>query len=79
MAISLADNLQEDGYDCYIVPENKYYGVCHGRFNTYEEAKEARDKAAGQVSLFAGLEDESFSNVQYQLVGSSEEYTDKKP
>ena len=43
-AKTLADNLQEDGYDCYIVPENKYYGVCHGRFNTYEEAKEARDK-----------------------------------
>lgn len=40
----LAENLQEDGYDCYIIPENKYYGVCHGRFDTYEEAKEARDK-----------------------------------
>ena len=42
-------------------------------------SKEARDKAAGQVSLFAGLENsEEFSNVQYQLVGSSEEYTDKE-
>ena len=41
-------------------------------------SKEARDKAAGQVSLFAGLEDDGFSNVQYQLVGSSEEYTDKE-
>ena len=42
-------------------------------------SKEARDKAAGQVSLFASLENsEEFSNVQYQLVGSSEEYTDKE-
>jgi len=42
-------------------------------------SKEARDKAAGQVSLFASLgDDDNFSNVQYQLVGSSEEYTAKE-
>lgn len=43
-------------------------------------SKEARDKAMGQVSLFASLGDggEDFSGVQYQLVGSDEEYTDKE-
>ncbi len=42
-------------------------------------SKEAKDKAMGQVSLFAsaGLE-EDFSGVQYQLLGDSEEYTDKE-
>lgn len=42
-------------------------------------AKEAKDKAMGQVSLFAAMGgDESFSNVQYQLIGSDEEYSDKE-
>ncbi len=42
-------------------------------------AKEAKDKAMGQVSLFATLGgDDSFSNAQYQLQGSDEEYTDKE-
>ncbi len=42
-------------------------------------SKEAKDRAMGQVSLFAsaGMEDD-FSNVQYQLLGDSEEYTDKE-
>ena len=43
-------------------------------------SKEARDRAMGQVSLFASLEgaQDDFSGVQYQLVGSDEEYTDKE-
>ncbi|MBQ4113833.1 hypothetical protein IJD34_00345, partial [bacterium] len=43
-------------------------------------SKEAKDRAMGQVSLFAALGDggEDFSGVQYQLVGSDEEYTDKE-
>lgn len=42
-------------------------------------AKEAKDKAMGQVSLFATMGgDDSFSNVQYQLIGSDEEYSDKE-
>jgi len=42
-------------------------------------AKEAKDKAMGQVSLFASLgENDEFSNAQYQLHGSDEEYTDKE-
>ena len=42
-------------------------------------AKEAKDKAMGQVSLFSALGgDDEFSNAQYQLQGSDEEYTDKE-
>ena len=42
-------------------------------------SKEAKDRAMGQVSLFASLgEDSGFENVQYQLVGSDAEYTDKE-
>ena len=43
-------------------------------------AKEAKDRAMGQVSLFASLggEDNDFSNAQYQLHGTDEEYTDKE-
>ena len=43
-------------------------------------SKEAKDRAMGQVSLFAALGDggEDFSGVQYQLVGTDEEYTDKE-
>lgn len=43
-------------------------------------SKEAKDRAIGQVSLFASLSNdgEDFSGVQYQLVGSDEEYTDKE-
>ena len=42
-------------------------------------SKEAKDRAMGQVSLFASVENsEDFSGVQYQLVGSDEEYTDKE-
>ena len=41
-------------------------------------SKEAKDKAMGQVSLFAAMGDESFANAQYQLTGSDEEYTDKE-
>lgn len=42
-------------------------------------SKEAKDKAMGQVSLFASLGgDDEFANAQYQLLGSDEEYTDKE-
>jgi len=42
-------------------------------------SKEAKDRAMGQVSLFAAMGgDDSFANVQYQLVGSDAEYTDKE-
>ena len=42
-------------------------------------SKEAKDRAMGQVSLFASVENaEDFTGVQYQLVGSSEEYSDKE-
>lgn len=41
-------------------------------------SKEAKDRAMGQVSLFASLGEEDFSNAQYQLQGSDEEYTDKE-
>ena len=43
-------------------------------------SKEAKDRAMGQVSLFASLgnDGEDFSGVQYQLIGSDEEYTDKE-
>ena len=42
-------------------------------------SKEAKDKAMGQVSLFAAMsDDETFSNAQYQLLGNDEEYTDKE-
>ncbi len=42
-------------------------------------SKEAKDRAMGQVSLFASLgEDNEFENVQYQLIGSDAEYTDKE-
>lgn len=43
-------------------------------------SKEAKDRAMGQVSLFSALGggDDSFANVQYQLVGSDAEYTDKE-
>ncbi len=42
-------------------------------------SKEAKDKAMGQVSLFASLgADDDFANAQYQLNGTDEEYTDKE-
>ena len=42
-------------------------------------SKEARDKAMGQVSLFATVENsEDFTGVQYQLIGDDKEYTDKE-
>ena len=42
-------------------------------------SKEAKDRAMGQVSLFAAMgAEEDFSNAQYQLVGSDIEYTDKE-
>ncbi len=41
-------------------------------------SKEAKDRAMGQVSLFAAMGAEDFSNAQYQLTGSDEEYTDKE-
>ena len=42
-------------------------------------SKEAKDRAMGQVSLFSALDgDSEFENVQYQLIGSDAEYTDKE-
>ena len=42
-------------------------------------SKEAKDKAMGQVSLFSALgENDEFSNAQYHLQGSDEEYSDKE-
>ncbi len=41
--------------------------------------KEAKDRAMGQVSLFAAMgADDDFANAQYQLLGSEEEYSDKE-
>jgi len=42
-------------------------------------SKAAKEKERGQVSLFAGLaEDDAFSNFQFQLGGSDEEFDDKQ-
>ncbi len=42
-------------------------------------SKEAKDRAMGQVSLFTSMDGEDdFTNAQYQLTGSDEEYTDKE-
>ena len=42
-------------------------------------SKEAKDRAMGQVSLFAALgNNDDFVNVQYQLTGSEQEYSDKE-
>lgn len=38
-AETLANNLQNDGFDCYIMPRDEYYCVCHGAFTTREEAE----------------------------------------
>lgn len=36
----LASNLQNDGFDCYLVTRGGYYCVCHGSFETKEEAEQ---------------------------------------
>lgn len=41
-------------------------------------SKEAKDRAMGQVSLFATMGGDDFVNTQYQLQGSDDEYTDKE-
>ena len=42
-------------------------------------SKEAKNRAMGQVSLFASMgATEEFDSVQYQLIGNDEEYTDKE-
>ena len=42
-------------------------------------SKEAKDKAMGQVNLFAAMGgDDDFTNAQYQLQGDDAEYTDKE-
>jgi DNA polymerase-3 subunit alpha len=42
-------------------------------------SKEAKDREMGQVSLFSALGgDDEFTNAQYSLQGSDEEYTDKE-
>ncbi len=35
----LASNLQKDGFDCYIVPRENYYCVCHGSYETQAETE----------------------------------------
>ena len=35
----LAENLQRDGYDCYIIPRNEYFSVCHGNYSSMQEAE----------------------------------------
>lgn len=34
----LAQNLQEDGFDCYIQPRSRFFCVCHGRYSDKEQA-----------------------------------------
>lgn len=43
-ARSLAEGMQEDGFDCFILPWNKYYSVCHGTFSDVESASIASEK-----------------------------------
>lgn len=40
----LADNLQADGFDCYVEQRGQYFSVCHGRFGNQESAKEMEEK-----------------------------------
>lgn len=40
----LAENMQADGFDCYIEPRGMYFSVCHGRFSTQDGAKEMEEK-----------------------------------
>lgn len=47
----LASNLQNDGFDCYIIPREGYYCVCHGAFNNREETEHQE-----QVLFQAGYE-----------------------
>lgn len=41
-AQTLAENLQKDGYDCYVEPVNHCYRVGHGRYSDMEEAQKAQ-------------------------------------
>ncbi len=41
-------------------------------------SKEAKDREIGQVSLFSTAENLSFADIQYQLLGTDEEYTSKE-
>lgn len=41
-------------------------------------SKEAKDRAMGQVSLFSSAENLEFADVQYQLFGTDEEFTDRE-
>ncbi len=43
-AKALAQNMQDDGFSCYIEPVNNIYRVRHGNFASLEEAKQARQK-----------------------------------
>lgn len=43
-AVNLAQNVQNDGYSCYIEPVNQIYRVGHGSFSDFEEAKRARQE-----------------------------------
>lgn len=37
----LAKNMQVDGFDCLIVPDNDYYSVYNGSYDNYDKASEA--------------------------------------
>lgn len=41
-------------------------------------SKEAKDRAMGQVSLFSTIDNHDFTDIQYQLLGTEEEYTNKE-
>ena len=43
-AVNLALNMQADGYDCFIEPNNDYFCVCHGRYSDYKEAERAQKR-----------------------------------
>ena len=43
-ARSLAEGMQEDGFDCFILPWNKYYSVCHGAVADVESASAASEE-----------------------------------
>lgn len=47
----LAENLQRDGYDCYIIPRNEYFSVCHGNYSSIQEAEDEE-----QALFHAGYE-----------------------
>lgn len=43
-AQNLANSLQEDGYDSYVEPVNRCYRVAHGKYTSFERAREAQQE-----------------------------------